>query len=180
VNFRPKARPLVFFAAIVVAACLPGSRAPNVPPQRSLELRGADVSGNVSSRPFGVVFAGPKGDTVDPTEVTIVWNRPMRPLDLAGEEAAPPAKIEPSPQGQWRWLGTSALAFMPEKALPRATRYKVTVPKGTKALDGSTLAEDYGGSLRSTSFAPCAGRSWPWIEWAETRAPRALTDMSGA
>lgn len=89
------------------------------------------------------MFAGPKGDTVDPTEVTIVWNRPMRPLDLAGEEAAPPARLEPAPKGQWRWLGTSALAFIPVAALPRATAYKVTVPKGTKALDGSTLPEDY-------------------------------------
>lgn len=157
-NLRPRARPLLFIAAVVAAACLPGSRAPNVPPQRTLELRGAELSGKGSSAPFGVVFAGPKGIAIDPTEVTIVWNRPMRPLDLAGEEAAPPAKIElapptdppqaggpraAAPKGQWRWLGTSALAFMPEKALPRATAYKVTVPGATKALDGSVLGKDY-------------------------------------
>src|SRR5437868_4131502 len=104
VKLRAKARPLLLITAVVAAACLPGSRAPNVPAQRSLELSGAEVPGKGSSAPFGVVFAGPKGDTVDPTEVTIVWNRPMRALDLAGEEAAPPAKLEPAVKGQWRWL----------------------------------------------------------------------------
>src|SRR5262249_42653508 len=54
-----------------------------------------------------------------------------------------PAKIEPAVKGEWRWMGTSALAFIPEKALPRATAYKVTVPGATKALDGSTLGKDY-------------------------------------
>lgn len=135
--------PLPLLAVVAVAACFPGSRAPNVPPQRTLELSGAELGGKGSSAPFGVVFAGPKGKTVDPTEVTIVWNRPMRPLELAGEESAPPARIEPMPKGSWRWLGTSALAFIPDKALPRATAYKVTVPGATKALDGSTLGKDY-------------------------------------
>lgn len=143
VRLRPRGPLPLLLAVVAVAACLPGSRAPNVPPQRTLELRGAEIGGRGSTSPFGVVFAGPKGKTVDPTEVTIVWNRPMRPLELAGEESAPPARIEPPTKGAWRWLGTSALAFVPDKALPRATTFKVTVPGATKALDGSVLGKDY-------------------------------------
>src|SRR5690348_9694038 len=92
-------RPLLRFFAlafvVAVAACFPGARAPNVAPQRTLGLSAAEVEGRVSSSAFAVVFAGPKGDTVDPTEVSIVFNRPMRPLSLTSdtEESSPPASI---------------------------------------------------------------------------------------
>ena len=100
--------------------------------------------------PFGIAFAGPKGKTRDPSEVSIVFNRPMRALTLADEETSAgtvgssiPARIEPSPKGAWRWLGTNAIAFLPDAPLPRATTFKVTVPGETRALDGSTLGKDY-------------------------------------
>ncbi len=140
-------------ALVALAACLPGARAPNVAPQRTLGLSAAEMAPTTSSGPFAVVFAGPKGETVDPSEVSIVFNRPMRPIELASdtEETAPPATITvkggdssaPTPAGKWRWLGTSALIFAPEKALPRATEFVVIVPAATKALDGSTLGQDY-------------------------------------
>ncbi len=134
---------------VVIAACFPGARAPNVAPQRTLGLKAAEIEGPTPAGPFAVVFAGPKGETASPSEVSIVFNRPLRPLEVASdtEETAPPAKITAkggsAPAGKWRWLGTSALVFAPEKALPRATEWVVTVPAATKALDGSTLSEDY-------------------------------------
>src|SRR5579883_506762 len=132
---------------VFVLSCMPGAKAPQVTPQRTLEL-GGEGGNTTSTRPFGVVFASPHGATVDPSEVTIVFNRPMRPLDLAGEEASPPASIvvkgtQVSPRGAWRWMGTMALVFAPEPRLPRATELEVTVPAGTKALDGSVLAKPY-------------------------------------
>lgn len=149
-RLRPTRRFLSMVALVGVAACLPGARAPNVAPQRTLGLGAAEASGRTPSAAFGVVFAGPKGETVDPSEVTILFNRPMRPLELASdaEETAPPATITiegggGAPAGKWRWLGTSALMFAPDAALPRATPYVVRVPGATKALDGSTLGEDY-------------------------------------
>lgn len=137
-------------ALVTIAACLPGAgaRAPNVAPQRTLGLGATEHEGAPSSA-FAVVFAGPKGETVDPSEVTIVWNRPMRALELASdaEETAPPASIATKggvvPAGTWRWLGTSALVFTPKEALPRATDFVVTVPGATQALDGATLGKDY-------------------------------------
>jgi alpha-2-macroglobulin len=148
-RLRPSLRFFVLALVVAVAACFPGARAPNVAPQRTLGLLAAEVEGKSSSAAFGVVFAGPKGETVDPSEVSIVFNRPMRPLELASdtEESAPPATITAkggaTPAGKWRWLGTSALMFAPEKALSRATEWVVTVPGATKALDGSTLGNDY-------------------------------------
>src|SRR4029078_13461319 len=39
--------------------------------------------------------------------------------------------------------------FAPKTHLPAATAYKVTVPAGTRALDGSSLREAYGVSFRT-------------------------------
>lgn len=97
---------------------------------------------------FAVVFAAPKGDAVDPVEVTILFNRPMRPLEIAGEETSPPATLraqgtEKTPAGSWRWMGTSALIFAPKSHLPNATEYTIAVPAGTRALTGEVLAAPF-------------------------------------
>src|SRR5262245_31708296 len=111
-------------ALVVLSSCLPGAKAPQVTPTRTLDLAG-EGGPNGTTKAFAVVFASPKGATVDPSEVTIVFNRPMRPMDLAdgtsaaggvvnpGAEAAPPAAIAikggGAPKGSWRWMGTGAL-----------------------------------------------------------------------
>ena len=107
-------------------------------------MEGGEGGGGDSKKPFGVVFASPKGETNDPSEVTIVFNRPMRPLDLAGEEAAPPAKITAQGgqpvKGAWRWIGSNALIFAaPQEGLARATHYDVTVSGDTKSLAGEVI-----------------------------------------
>ncbi len=131
---------------VLTVSCFRGAAPPNVAPQRTLEL-GREGSVVRPPKEFAVVFGGPRGETTEPSEVSIVWNRPMRPLELAGDESAPPATLTlaggTTPKGTWRWMGTSALAFIPEARLPRATEYTVTVPAGTRALDGSTLGKPY-------------------------------------
>ena len=130
----------------IAASCVQQAKGPRAAAVRTLDL-GADDGGTKPSSPFAVVFGGPRDAVVDPSEVSIVWNRPMRPLDLAGQESAPPATLTmgdgKTPRGAWRWMGTSALVFAPDPALPRATDFTVTVPAGTKAMDGSALAEPY-------------------------------------
>jgi hypothetical protein len=42
--------------------------------------------------------------------------------------------------GEWRWLGSSSVEFVPEKPLDFGTAYVLTVPAGVVALDGATLA----------------------------------------
>jgi uncharacterized protein YfaS (alpha-2-macroglobulin family) len=110
-----------------------------------------------STDAFAVVFAAPQGQTVDPTEVTILFNRPLRSLDVAETEAPSPVGIRARgdgrvPKGLWRWMGTSALIFVPDEHLPFATEYVVTVPSGTKALSGETLAAPF--EITFTSALP--------------------------
>ena len=67
----------------------------------------------------------------------------MRPLELAGEESAPPVSLSPRVPGTWNWIGTSALVFRPEGHLPRSTDFKATVAAGTRAVDGASLEAPY-------------------------------------
>ncbi|MEO8874008.1 MAG: Ig-like domain-containing protein, partial [Polyangiaceae bacterium] len=139
--------PLALGFLVLFTSCFQGARAPAVTPTRSLNMEAEGAEGT-AAKPFAVVFASPKGKTVDPSEVTVVFNRSMRPLSLAGDEANPPARITangaPVTKGTWRWIGTNALIFAaPEGGLARATEYSVLVPAGTKALDGSALPADY-------------------------------------
>ena len=127
----------------VLAACLPGARAPHVAASRSLDVQG-DPAARSPDGVFGVVFGAPRGEVREAGEVTLLFNRPMRAMEVAGPEEAPsPAHIAieggGAPPGAWRWLGTSALAFIPEGHLANATSYVVTVPAGTHALSGETL-----------------------------------------
>src|SRR4051812_34103861 len=95
-----------FVSLVAIVSCLQGAKAPHVTPLRTLETD-TEGPGTLSRKGFGVVFAGPRGQTVDPSEVTIVFNRPMRPLELASDgpergpqpnESAPPATIAPAPK----------------------------------------------------------------------------------
>jgi uncharacterized protein YfaS (alpha-2-macroglobulin family) len=83
----------------------------------------------------------------------------MRPLDLAGDEAPSPAILKPDVKGRWQWVGTNALLFVPDVRLPRATDFTVTVPAGTRALDGSTLAKPY--ELTFSTARPAIARIEP-------------------
>jgi hypothetical protein len=122
-------------------------RPPSVAPGHTLELAGTPTKPPEPGA-FAVVFGAPRGDTRDPSEVSLVFNRPMRPLEIQGDESDPPARIAVRgtgavPKGSWRWMGTSALVFAPETHLPNATQYVVTVPAGTRDLAGEGLAAPF-------------------------------------
>lgn len=135
---------LVAFA--IVTACVPGPKAPDVAATRSLELQDETLT-KAASRPFGVVSAAPQGETTQAGEIAVVFNRPLRGLETEGDEAAVPARLESvsgaAPKGHWQWMGTQAFVYVPDGALPAASQFRVTVPAGTRALDGSTLAAAY-------------------------------------
>jgi uncharacterized protein YfaS (alpha-2-macroglobulin family) len=124
-------------------ACVPTNRAPSVTPSGTLQIGEKDAAARKEG-PFRVVYAGPQGPVGVGTQLSIVFSRPLRSLELAGSEAAPPLQISPSLPGRWEWVGTSALNFVPEGGrLPSATRIAVTVPAGTRALDGSPLDKEF-------------------------------------
>lgn len=135
--------PVLALAALVLGtACWGGAHAPEGPPRSKLSL-GAEPEARGDTGVFAVVFGAPKGQTVDPPEISLVFNRPMVPLELAGNEAPPPVKLTPEVKGRWQWVGTNALVFVPDVRLPRATEFKVEVPKGTKSLAGDALDRPY-------------------------------------
>lgn len=149
-----KKRPAAYASAmlvvlVVILACVQGARAPDVVPRGTLALRELGDS-NEDAGPLSVVFASPKGKLRGPAEITVLFNKPLRELDTAGKEDPFPGKIEPPVAGSWQWTGTRAASFIPERSggggaarLPAATRFTVTIPKGTKSLDGDALAQDF-------------------------------------
>jgi hypothetical protein len=152
-RLRFRLAPLVVTVIATSMACIQGARAPVVEPRGTLAPDGQEAGLAVPEGPFGVVFGSPKGATIDPSEVTLVFNRPMRALDTAENQAAPPVIIKPAVAGRWNWVGTSGIQFVPEgRELPRATEFTVEVPAGTKALDGSAMPKPY--VLRFSTVRP--------------------------
>jgi hypothetical protein len=148
-------------ALAIFTACLQGARAPNIAPRGELGLGKGDETVDLHAKEdLAPVFASPRGQTVDPSEITIVFNQPMRALELAGDEAAPPVTIKPAVKGRWAWVGTMALQFVPADHLPRATTFEVEVPATTKSLSGKILGAPFKFSF--STARPTLARSEPY------------------
>jgi alpha-2-macroglobulin len=125
------------------AACMEGTKAPSKSPNGALAPSASEGLGKKESGAFRVVFAGPQGEASEVSELSLVFSRPLRKLELAGAPT-PPLSITPNIPGRWLWVGTHALHFVPETPhLPGATEYQVTAPAELKALDGTTLGAPY-------------------------------------
>ena len=83
------------------------------------------------------------------SKINLVFDRPMIPLSAVQGEGAKkysgtwPVTIEPAVQGEWRWMGTSTIAFVPKTGLIPATTYTVKVPKGIVSVNGDMTTEDF-------------------------------------
>ncbi len=112
------------------------------PPFETEPVIGADEAG-----PLKVLRFSPEGEIPIAPFISVTFNQPMVPLGTLGDlaEADVPLKIEPSMPGTWRWLGTKTLTFEYDSALidrlPKATEFTLTVPAGTKSINGGVLAE---------------------------------------
>ncbi len=91
-----------------------------------------------------VTGIAPKGATEMAPHLTVSFNQPMIAMSsLSQIDKMPiPVQLTPTPPGKWRWLGTQTLMFVPDKRFPMATRYRVTIPAGTKAASGQALAKE--------------------------------------
>lgn len=125
------------------AACIGGEKAPVRSANGALAPGAATHTGKNKDGAFRVVFAGPQGEANEVSELSLVFSRPLRKLELAGAPT-PAIAISPPIAGRWLWVGTHALHFVPETPrLPGSTHYTVTVPAELRALDGSTLGSPY-------------------------------------
>jgi uncharacterized protein YfaS (alpha-2-macroglobulin family) len=94
-----------------------------------------------------VVSAGPVGETAtlaEANEIRVVFSEPMVVLGRIPQPVVVPYfKIDPAVKGTFRWSGTTTVIFTPDKPLPYATSYGVTIDKSAKAISGNTLDQSY-------------------------------------
>lgn len=153
-------RPALFFliGLITISLILPGCRKSREEGGLAEHQPAAADSGDLR-----VLSATPLGKTAGPTEadsVVAMFDRPMVALEALPEgKGRPVLKFEPPAAGKTRWLGSRTLAFTPVRRFPFASEIKVTVPAGTRALDGSSLKEDYTWSFQTV--APMLVRHFP-------------------
>ena len=95
--------------------------------------------------PLTIVNAGPEGELsslAQASEIRIVFSEPMVTLGrIPASVTAPFIRISPAIPGTFRWSGTTILIFTPDpdRPLPYATTYSVTVDGSATAVSGRTL-----------------------------------------
>ncbi len=158
--------PLGLLLLILVTCASPPAR---VRPQRAAGLRLPEEPGaGEAERPDGpvrVVFHSPDGEAGPAAEVAVVFDRPMVAMGRADRMPRPPLVLQPSVPGEIRWVGTRTAIFAPQGAIPVATEFTAKVPAGTRALDGTALAEEFSfrfstPPLRVERVEPYDGANW--------------------
>ncbi|MEZ4361744.1 MAG: MG2 domain-containing protein [Kofleriaceae bacterium] len=88
------------------------------------------------------VSGAPIGRVEGQVRIVLTFSKPMvKPGDLNKPLSSPPLRAEPAIEGEARWTDETTLTLSPTKSLPRSTRFVVTAPAGTRALDGSELGD---------------------------------------
>ncbi|HUK92005.1 MAG TPA: Ig-like domain-containing protein, partial [Blastocatellia bacterium] len=96
--------------------------------------------GQTASGPLEVLRYAPEGDVPIAPHLSVTFSQPM--VDVTSQEQAAqrvPVELSPSTPGKWRWVGTKTVLFEPDGRFPMATKYKATVPAGTRAALGQPL-----------------------------------------
>src|ERR1044072_4361788 len=120
----------------------------------SFPAAGTAVKEAVTSGPLEVIRYSPAGSVPAAPELSVTFSQPMIELSSQEEAAANvPVKLNPQPPGKWRWLGTKTLMFRPDGRFPMATTYAVSVPAGTRAANGKTLATGKSWSFTTPSLS---------------------------
>lgn len=136
--------PRLFFiagAALCLAACQTGRS-----PQRAASLAAVEPV-PAPAQPSWVASYSPKGQADSLAQIRVIFKSPLIPLEKLESpgEAAKLAyfKIEPDLPGRFRFLTPKMVGFQADKALPVATRVKVTVANGLADLSGHRLTSDF-------------------------------------
>ncbi len=100
----------------------------------------------VENLQVGQVFPAADAEDMDgKTNVTVIFNRPIVPLNIKEEQSGLPQPLEFTPQvkGQGQWVNSSVYVFQPDPALLSGTRYTVRVGAGLKDTTGNQLDKSY-------------------------------------
>jgi alpha-2-macroglobulin len=102
---------------------------------------------SLSAANLRIVSAGPVGTIAtlaEANEVRVLFSEPMVAVaKIPQPVTAPFFHIEPAVQGLFRWSGTTTLIFTPDKPLPYATEFAVSVDASAKSISGHTLDQPY-------------------------------------
>ncbi len=135
---------------------------PEAPPLQITQEAPPGADGSLA-----VVVSRPRGPATGIVLPSITFSKPVMALATVGAERShlAPARIDPAVAGEWRWLGSASVEFVPASPLPDGTRFTVTVPAGLRAVDGSVLAESHVFSFETRRPAvvrvePRDGWSW--------------------
>ena len=106
----------------------------------------------------GQVFPVDRSEEIEPgSNITVIFNHPVVPLQIKEEQAdlPQPLKISPEVAGTGEWVNSSVYVFQPEKGLLSGTNYKVRVEAGLKDTNGESLQKSY--SWNFSTRAPMIG-----------------------
>jgi hypothetical protein len=139
---------LGFLSVCLVLAAVTSMSCKKKEPSRIPASASGEIKGDLQ-----VLQASPKGPTRtshEAGEIIVIFDHPMAALEpLPLQEKTDFLKIEPAYAGAYRWMGTKTLAFVPKEKLPFATEIKLTVPAGTRSVDGYALKQDFTWSFKT-------------------------------
>ncbi|MEZ4458568.1 MAG: Ig-like domain-containing protein [bacterium] len=106
----------------------------------------------VKPGPLQVLRYAPDGDIPVAPKLSVTFDQPMVEITSHKDTIANgvPVKLTPTPEGQWRWIGSKTLLFEPTtEHMPMATEYSVTIPAGTKSKTEGTLEKEVAFTFRT-------------------------------
>lgn len=136
----------VFFAVCLILVSTSAISCKKKEPPRSPLSPVAEIKGDLQ-----VLNVSPKGQAQtagEAAEIVVIFDHPMAALEpLPTEEKTNVLRLEPSFPGSCRWMGTKALAFIPKEKFPYGTEIQLTVPAGTRSIDGYVLKREFSWSF---------------------------------
>ncbi|WP_293271948.1 alpha-2-macroglobulin family protein [Nannocystis sp.] len=113
----------------------------------------------------------PDGEVPVAADLSVTFSQPMVAVTSLAQLAAAevPVRLSPATPGSWQWLGTRTLVFRPTTRFPMATEFRVEVPAGVAAADGSKLSQ---GTAFTFATPPARLLSSYPRDTTTTRAPR--------
>lgn len=94
----------------------------------------------------GQVFPVDRAEDIDPaTNITVIFNHPVVPLQIEEEQSDLPQPLIISPEvaGHGEWVNSSVYVFEPEQGLLSGTNYKVRVDAGLTDVNGEALQKSF-------------------------------------
>ncbi len=94
----------------------------------------------------GQVFPVDRTEDIDPaTNITVIFNHPVVPLQIEEEQNGLPQPLIISPEvaGHGEWVNSSVYVFEPEQGLLSGTNYRVRVDAGLTDVNGEALQKSY-------------------------------------